>query len=65
MYKPGDYVFHERSGLVKLIKYQGKGMYADAWLTNWGYVWKEGTRHATTVEIAESENQQVVVQILN
>lgn len=34
----GDYVFFEHSELIEKIESKGEGMYADAYLTDWGYV---------------------------
>lgn len=65
LYEPGDYVFCKRSKLIKKIERKGVGMYADAYLTDWGYVWENRIRPAAEREIEGVPNQKVVVQILN
>lgn len=65
LYKSGDYVFCEHSKLIKKIERTGEGIYADAYLADWGYVWENRIRPATPEEIEGAHNQKVVVQILN
>lgn len=65
MYKKGDFVFDKKSGLVKKVNRKGESAYSDAWLTDFGYVWASSIRPATPLEIENSKNQRVTVQILN
>lgn len=65
LYKPDDYIVDEQTGITSKVKRQGEGMYADYWLTDFGYVWDKRARPATQEEIEEHPNQRITVQILN